>query len=446
MNIYFHIDELNRDAVVASALKRIFSERGHNLVYGNRISNRLLRHLHSAFDVIIVPRPHIAYDNWGDDWMSWDAKIVMLSTESLGIICKDHQVMARTLLEKEYFEGVEKYVDRIDAFCLWGSKQLQAVVDYAEEVSHKCHVVGHPRQDKLCLVDQKNRDETTPRGKKTVGVLTRAVGLNDYFGRSALDGFSTLLDDSFQYEFFNRKTGENVPSKRPGSKPAEALIVQAIDAESTIRVIASLVGAGHDVQVRIHPKEKPEVWERLLAQCNLDAEVTNQKLPISTWLEGLEYVVGPPSTSFYDAVMLGVTPISISELDPRRKRYVGELWEDNNRLMDHVFKPGNIQDLLGYIADGNRFSYTDEVLNVLKEEADYPDCGDALSKVVSACEAVMTTRRNKSIPLMSFMVLRHLFFKIWKARNAIRRYPENSAYFSFDGKTTRFIDGLSSAK
>jgi hypothetical protein len=128
------IDELNRDAVVASALKKKFAEKGHYLVYGNRASNRLLKYFHGAFDVIVFPRPHLIYDNWGEDWLTWKARFVTLSTENVGIICKDHQVMAKTLLEREYFEGDRKYVERIDAFCFWGSKQLQAVKDFAPEV------------------------------------------------------------------------------------------------------------------------------------------------------------------------------------------------------------------------------------------------------------------------------------------------------------------------
>ena len=130
MNIYFHIDELHRDAVVASALKKKFAQKGHNLIYGNRATYPLLKYFHSAFDVIILPRPHLIYDNWGDEWMSWNARFVTLSTESLGIICKDHEVMAKTLLDREYFEGKRQYVERIDAFCLWGTKQLQAVKDH----------------------------------------------------------------------------------------------------------------------------------------------------------------------------------------------------------------------------------------------------------------------------------------------------------------------------
>jgi hypothetical protein len=82
-NIYFLIDELNRDAVVASALKKKFAQKGHKLVYGNRASNRLLKYFHQAFDVIVFPRPHLIYDNWGDDWLAWKARFVTQSRHHL---------------------------------------------------------------------------------------------------------------------------------------------------------------------------------------------------------------------------------------------------------------------------------------------------------------------------------------------------------------------------
>ena len=444
MIIYFHIDELNRDAIVASVLKKKFAQRGHNLIYGNRVTNRLLKYMHSAFDVIVVPRPHVLYDNWGDEWMSWRARFVMLSSESLGIICKDHQVMARTLLEKEYFEGKRKYIDRIDAFCLWGSKQLQAVKEFASEVSHKCHVVGHPRHDVSCLSGQWDRAPGTLPTNKVVGVITRAVALNDYFRRSSLDGFTTLFDDHFQYEFFNRTTGERLPSKRPGAKPAEALIVQAIDAENTLKVIHSLVKAGHKVSVRVHPKENIDVWSNLLERCNLSAEISNPKLPIANWLKSVGYIVGPPSTSFYDAVMLGVTPISICSLDSRREENIGELWEDNNRLMEYIFKPKTLDELISYINAGTRNFNSSEMLNILKEEADFPACGSSLENVVVICTANIQIAKSKKLNLIWFRISRYIFFKIWRIKNKISGREENSAMFAMGRNEIHFIDNLSS--
>ena len=50
-NVYFHIDELGRDAITASALKKAFKERGINMVYGNRFyTQKLLERFAFAFD------------------------------------------------------------------------------------------------------------------------------------------------------------------------------------------------------------------------------------------------------------------------------------------------------------------------------------------------------------------------------------------------------------
>jgi surface carbohydrate biosynthesis protein len=441
VNIYFHVDELNRDAVVASALKKKFARLGHTLVYGNRVTNRLLKYHHRTFDVVVVPRPHMLYDHWGDEWMSWDVRFAMLSSESLGIICRDHRVMARTLLEKDYFEGNRTYVDRIDAFCLWGPKQLQAIKDYAPEIATKCHVVGHPRHDASCVRAQ---DAGRQRPRRRIGVITRAVALNDYFRRSALDGFTTLFDEHFQYEFVNKTTGERLKSKRPGAQPADVVLVQAIDTENTLKIINRLESAGYTVSVRVHPKENAEIWQGLLKRCRLHAQVAEARMPIARWLEGVDYLVGPPSTSFYDAVMLGVTPISICQLDARRRQSIGELWEDNNRLMEHVFRPDTIDSLVEYIARDTRYVHTPASLQVLQEEAYYPACASSLDKVVAVCTASVPERSRGDVRLVSFELARYLYFKAWRARLRAQGRRENSAMFVMGREERRFVDGLTS--
>ena len=438
MNIYFHIDELKRDAVVASALQKKFAKKGHKLVYGNRVSNRLLKYFHSAFDVIIVPRPHVLNDCWGDSWMKWDSRFVMLSSESLGIICKDHHVMARTLLEKDFFEEKKEYVDRIDAFCLWGTKQLQAVKEHAGEIVEKCHVVGHPRHDKNCL----SRASVNQSKKKTIGVITRSVVLNDYFGRSALDTFTTLFDDHFQYEYFNKKTGDKLISKRPGVRPADAVIVQAIDTENTLKVLRALVKDGYHVSVRVHPKENQDTWERLLTHSGIDAQIADSKLPIAHWLVNFDYVVGPPSTSFYDAVMLGITPICINNLDPRRKDSIDELWEDNNNLMPFLYKPESLEHLLDYIKNGSSNIVSKEILDVLSEEADFPLCTTSLDQVVEICLRCVKLDKKRKVFLSGFLFASTLFMIVWRKKNRLINRNENSAMFSIGKKEVQFIDSL----
>ncbi len=442
MIIYYHIDELNRDAVVASALKRKFAAHGHRLVYGNRLSNRLVKYFHRAFDVIIMPRPHIVYDNWGEAWMQWQTKFVMLSTESLGIICKDHHVMARTLLEREYFQGKKEYVKRIDAFCLWGEKQQQAVREYAPELADKCHVVGHPRHDRLCEAVSAPTPHAGIPGKKRIGIITRAVALNDYYGRCALDVFSTLLDEHFQYEYYDKETGQKLKSMRPTAQPAENTIVQAFDAATTLKVIAQLYKEGHYLSIRVHPKEKSEMWSLLMQRAGFAVEVSNPALPIAAWLKGLDYIVGPPSTSFYDAVMLGVTPISISEIEPRRKHYIDALWEDNNRLMPSTAKPESIDALSALLASGASLQPDRNRDKVLKEEADFPDCADALDKVVAVCEALRKTKKSSGAHWALFESARTLFQVLWKIKSSLIKRSQNSAMFILDRPTTQFINDL----
>jgi surface carbohydrate biosynthesis protein len=445
MNIYFMIDELNRDAVVASALKKKFAEKGHHLVYGNRASNRLLKYFHGAFDVIVFPRPHLIYDNWGEDWLTWKARFVTLSTESLGIISKDHQVMAKTLLDREYFEGKRKYVERIDALCFWGDKQLQAVKDYAPEVAHKCHVVGHPRHDGLCVKRPKEERGALRGTKKSVGVITRAVALNDYFKRSPMDWYATIFDDHVNYEFHNKITGEKLLSKRATVSPANMLVVQAIDVENTLKIINNLLQAGHQVSLRIHPKDDSNIWRDVLRRCKLNAEISDPALPITDWLQGHDYIFGPPSTSFYDGVMLGVTPISICNLDSRRRESIGELWEENNCLMDHVFKPESIDDLLQYIDAGVRNVDSPEILNILADEANFPACAHALDQVVDVCLANPAGTRRTGLSLLAFKLARAGYFVAWRLRSFFLGRKENSAMFAMTARKIRFINSLSSA-
>lgn len=445
MNVYFHIDELNRDAVVASALKKKFKEKGHRLVYGNRVSGRLLNYFHGAFDVIVMPRPHFLYDNWGERWIDWNAKFVMLSTESLGIICKDNQVMARTLLERGYFEGDRKVVDRIDAFCIWGRKQLQSIIDFAPDLVDKFHVVGHPRYDSSCSGGLPKVERENGYGKISVGILPRAVALNDYFGRSALEGFSVLNDDHFKYEYKNKITGEVLVSKRAGAQPVENLAVQAIDAANLIKIADALCKSNCDVYVRPHPKENFAVWKKLLSGGGINAKVVDSSQPITHWLDELDYIVGPPSTSFYDALMRGVTPISINYLDCRRKVFIDELWEDNNRLMPYVFKPESISDLVEYIQSRNCLELCDEVLGILKEEADYPESKFSLDKFVTICDSFVIGNRSvvfSRSALFSFLIARSVFNRLWRIKLRFTGRKENSAMFVMDRTTIKFIDEL----
>jgi hypothetical protein len=259
--------------------------------------------------------------------------------------------------------------------------------------------------------------------------------------------FETLFDDSYQYEFFNKKTGEKLKSKRPGAQPLNALISQAIDVDNTLRVIRSLEDLGYEITFRIHPKEHIETWKYVFNKTGLKANISDGvNQTIADWLNDVKYIIGPPSTSFYDALMLGVTPISLSSIDSRRDSCVDELWEDNNHLMPFIYKPKSVDELTEIIVRGEHLYDNSHVLSVLKEEADFPACVDSLNKFVSICldRQNMSANQMSNVRLAFFESGRILFNLAWKTKNIISKRTETSAMFAMDREKKRYIDKLTS--
>ncbi|MDA9030963.1 hypothetical protein N9I31_03905 [Candidatus Pseudothioglobus singularis] len=438
MNIYFHIDELKRDAIVASALYRKLEGTNHKITFGNRTIAPLLKYFHDAFDIIVLPRPHFMYDFWGKDVLNWKQQFIMLSTESLGIICKDHHVMAKTLLENTYFEGNQDYVQKISAFCVWGEKQKLALKEYSRLDLTKVYPIGHPRHDSLCQKKMTTKYEQKRTLK--IGFVTRTNSLNDYYGRSAIRGFEVLFDDHFNYEYINRTTGKKLVSDRRDSNPKDNMIVQLIDIENLLKVLKKLSSLNFELSIRCHPKEDSNEWIYLFSKCGINAEIADNSIPITHWLMDKDKVIGPPSTSFYDAAMCKVEPISIENLDSTRRKYIGRLWEDNNQLMEHIYKPESIDELVQYLKKNRDFP-SKEVMSILKEEANFPYCSNSLDKFITICKKVNLNSHNlifsNLYPIISF-----LYTKAWQIKNIVIGRKENSSQYSLGRKNKRFIMSL----
>ena len=130
-NVYFHIDELGRDAITASALKKAFAEHDINLVYGNRVyTKRVLEHFAFAFDIIILPRPMFLYDFKNIDRNM--PPIMILFTESVGRVVEESndKFTLFSLLDSPYMEGDTRYIDKITSFLLWGESAKKRINKY----------------------------------------------------------------------------------------------------------------------------------------------------------------------------------------------------------------------------------------------------------------------------------------------------------------------------
>ena len=83
MLVYFHIDEVARDSVVASALNRQIRAIGGQVIYGNRLSTVQLLRYCNCFDAIILPSlPHfvLAFP----DSKCIPKNVFILQTEAVG--------------------------------------------------------------------------------------------------------------------------------------------------------------------------------------------------------------------------------------------------------------------------------------------------------------------------------------------------------------------------
>lgn len=114
--VYFHIDELSRDSITASALKKTLKKHNIELYYGNRRINRtLLPKFSDIFDIIILPRPSHVSALLNKSTLS---KIFIIFTEGVGryTISTDDVFTVTSkfikLIRNKKIQGSDFYIDR----------------------------------------------------------------------------------------------------------------------------------------------------------------------------------------------------------------------------------------------------------------------------------------------------------------------------------------------
>ena len=157
MLVYFHIDEVARDAVVASALREELKKVGGKLIYGNRRTTRKLRYF-NIFDVVILPGLDF-YKLAYPDQNHLPNNIVILPAEAVG------EATAQLRMNVKYFgtdiEACEPWHKTIAMFLLWGFNHIKPFQEYYPAYLDKCKVVGHPRLADACIAP--NRTKSDPK-------------------------------------------------------------------------------------------------------------------------------------------------------------------------------------------------------------------------------------------------------------------------------------------
>ena len=442
--IYFHIDELNRDAVTASVVRDEAKKRGWNVIYGNRASSKLLKYFESVFDVVVLPKPTFLKQIFGyNNIPALKSKYIMLYTENIGIIANNNypKMLLKGALDEEFMSGNQACVEKVSAFCFWGSQVQELVKKSYLDLAHKCYIVGHPRHDTRALVGTVNT-------RNTVGVISRYCLLNDYCDRNPILNIFDRYMKTTLYEYNNAKAGDFLLWERRGERPEDDLYLEAIDVKSTVQIISRLNQAGYKVSFKVHPRENFLTWSKVFSLHGLNVESVCSQVPFTHWAASQICVIGSPSTTFYDCLMVGVTPVSIANLVPRRNEFVSRLYEENNKLSPHIESPTSIDDILSLVRKSeDNFEISPATIDVLKLEANYPHCRDSGVRVGDVIQICLLSARTRTLKmtlgvylyiLLSFV----LITAVQLYRAIITRSVSHSANFLLTNSVVEKINKL----
>ena len=441
--IYFHIDELNRDAITASVLNAELKKNGWTLIYGNRFTSKILRFFEWAFDVVILPKPAFMKAYFPTDQIpNLVAKYVMLYTENIGVIAnyKYSKMLHRCALDPDFMEGKTAAVDKVAAFCFWGKQVANEIKNKFPHLANQCHVVGHPRHDKRAI-----KKTTLSFEQKSVGIITRYVALNDYFVRHPMLALVSRYMTDIQYEYIHPITGDYLISKKRGDKPDDDLILEIIDIRNTVILIKKLINHGYRVSIKIHPRENPLLWVSALD--GLDVEIADSAQTFAEWALRQRCVIGPPSTSFYDCLMLNIQPISIANLDSMRSKFVNEIYEENNRLTPYVIAPYTFDGVLSEVKNLNGNLVLDEkIVEVLDAEANFPKCETSITELRLVLEKVLLNslprKFSRDIGICIYVLTSYLLNLVGYVYSKVVHKNVNSALFFLTFTTIRKIDKM----
>jgi hypothetical protein len=444
VNVYFHIDELGRDAVTASALKKAYAERGINLIYGNRFyTKRLLEKFIFAFDLIILPRP-LFLKSFKD--INKDIPpIVILLTESVGRVVNENndKFTLYALLDKEYMEGDEQYVDKVTAFYLWGFSGKRRIDKYYPDISDKFHVVGHPRHDYRCI--EKSATNSVNE-KNKIGLITRQPLLNDFYKRSPVEALvSNSLNLCEKYSYYNSNTGDFLLLQN--NDAVDEMYLESADIEIIIKLILQLNKEGHEVYLKVHPREDRELWVGFVKKYNLNVTLAHWRVPFSHWVSELDYVIGPSSTSFYDCCVAGVQPICTRKINKNRDLHINKFSEEYGALMEYIVTPESIDEIIDFVCEKNEsFDMNNEIKQVLLNETNYPDSNNSIDKMVELSLASMKENKvsslMKTIYMIGFNIYGSVLDNAMKVYRFLNRRAEQSSTFLMTKKNRAYIDSL----
>ena len=432
--IYFHIDELSRDAVVAANFQRVMRSRGVRVVFGNRLLSSYISKFRwfRKFDLYVFPGlAH--FKTFVPDLTGFESKVVLLPTEGIGGRDLNAKQMASRHLGDIPSENLP-WRAKVAAFCSWGPGLLDMFKSEAPEMLERFHVVGHPRYDYRCMLNRckSHRDPD----KIHIGLISRFSKFNVFDRRGMVEQVYESRERIYQDLYLS-----------PGKEIEDQLYTETIDLRIFLDLILGINPEMQDISVRVHPREDRMAWYRLAEQHNLPIEIASWDQPFMHWIANLDYVVGPPSTSFYDCFVAGKNPISTQDISRDRVDHSIRGSDDDNYLMKHVVKPTSMVELFELISAksmSKEVTLSEEVLELLKELTNYPDAFNSIDTFSDICYKCLNTSKS-NMAMVDRITFGILSQSINVSRFLLRKFvarPEQSSTFTLTPMRKSFIRNL----
>lgn len=419
--VYFHIDEVARDSVVAANLKIILAQRGVDLIYGNRTQTyRLWRAC--PFDALILP--HLSFiEDYKIDPSAPLPPIIALPTEGL---------VTSPLLKffgRQYFAGDKRWAQKIAAFCFWGDEQIASLDADAPELRSRCHIVGHPRFDRRCIRGPRPA-KAADDGRVRIGLMSRFSLINPHDGRS---GLATIHDA-------RRSQDLRMQRASTWADIEDRFYTNIADLRVLLDFVDRIDPALHDVRVRVHPREDRTKWQELISSRRLPITVAPWDQPFAHWLGEVDWIIAPPSTGFYDIFYQRKPVVCLHRIAKNRAAHVIPNTDDTMPILDYTLQPESLEELLALVSKkpGGPMELPAGLTDALRRDADYPACENSLDRLADVCELVLEQNAFNYSPIS------RLVFDMWCTRDILRTVGmiDQGSYFRLTRARRRWIDQL----
>ena len=279
----------------------------------------------------------------------------------------------------DYNEFLEWH-SSINSYLLWGEDHLLGIKSINSKYVEKSFVVGHPRLSKFCIPPQKNNtfiknNKVSRKGKVNIGLISRFGVVNPFDNRSNLE----TLFKGMRFRNPNQAKFENSPEQ---IDIEDNFYTELIDMKIFLILMLSLDPKKYQFNIRPYPRENYLIWEDFAKKNNISCKVSKWYHPFSYWINQVDIVIGPPSTSFYDLLYQNISPICIDKIISKRKNHLFTESDDNNRILEFICRPKSIDELISIIKENKSYKAQEGFEEIIKSQTAPKINGDPIENVL----------------------------------------------------------------